>query len=84
MAEEQEPFLTVAQVARWLNIHEETVRRLLADGRLTGFQPGERTWRIAREDVNAFIEQGKKRSVGRPTKQAAEKVSAENANNQEK
>jgi excisionase family DNA binding protein len=77
--EEDEALLTVAQVARWLNMHEETVRRLLAEGRLTGFQPGQRTWRISRGDVEGFIEAGKKRAVGRPKKE-----SPDNAESKEK
>ncbi len=82
--EEDEVLLTVAQVAKWLSLHEASVRKLLTEGRLVGLQPVQREWRISREDVIAFIEQGKQRSVGRPKKQVAEKVSAENASIQEK
>ncbi|HEU5441497.1 MAG TPA: helix-turn-helix domain-containing protein [Ktedonobacterales bacterium] len=52
----QEHWLTVPDVARRLDVTEETVRRLLRRGELPGMQISKRSgWRVRAEDVDAFI-----------------------------
>ena len=52
----QEHWLTVEDVAKRLDVTEETVRRLLRRGDLPGMQISKRSgWRIRAEDVDAFI-----------------------------
>lgn len=52
----QEHWLTVADVARRLDVTEETVRRLLRRGELPGMRISRRSgWRVRAEDVDAFI-----------------------------
>lgn len=51
-------FLTIDQVAQELNVGDPLVRGMLKSGELPGIQVGGRgTWRIARGDVEAYIEQ---------------------------
>jgi excisionase family DNA binding protein len=48
--------LTVEQVADYLQVHPETVRRWLREGSLVGVSLGGRTrWRVRREDLERFI-----------------------------
>ncbi len=52
-----EQLLTVDQVAERLQVNEQTVRRWLRDGEITGIAFGGRTgWRIREEDVQAFLD----------------------------
>lgn len=52
----QEHWLTVDDVAKRLDVTEETVRRLLRRGELPGMQISKRSgWRVRAEDVDAFI-----------------------------
>jgi excisionase family DNA binding protein len=52
----QEHWLTVDDVAKRLDVKEETVRRLLRRGELPGMQISKRSgWRVRAEDVDAFI-----------------------------
>ena len=52
----QEHWLTVEDVAKRLDVTEETVRRLLRRGDLPGMQISKRSgWRLREEDVDAFI-----------------------------
>ena len=48
--------LTVAQVADRLNVNQLTIRRMLNDGRLTGFRVG-RNWRVDPDVLEAFTKQ---------------------------
>lgn len=48
------PDLTVADVARELQIHPDTVRDLLNSRALIGYKPGRRAWRIQRADLDAY------------------------------
>ena len=49
--------LTVDQVAERLQVNEQTVRRWLRDGQLTGVPFGGRTgWRINEDDLQAFLD----------------------------
>jgi excisionase family DNA binding protein len=61
--------LTPEQVAEELQMHIETVRRLLREGVLPGYQPGKRGWRITRESLDAFKAEGGAKAVGRPKKE---------------
>jgi len=54
---EQERFLTVEDVAAQLQIHPETVRRWLREGRLAGYRISRKGgWRIRPEAVTAMLE----------------------------
>jgi excisionase family DNA binding protein len=53
-------YLTVAEVAERLRVYPGTVKRLLREGKLVGVQLGDRAgWRIAEEDLAAFLESQK-------------------------
>jgi excisionase family DNA binding protein len=53
-------FLTVEQAADEMQVHPETVRRLLRSGQLRGHRLGGRRagWRIAMSDVVAYLSGG--------------------------
>jgi excisionase family DNA binding protein len=51
-------YLTSEEVARKLRIHERTVRRLLADGKLPGQRIGAKKWRISAGALKAYMEGG--------------------------
>lgn len=54
---QEDRWLTVAQVAEELQVHEETVRRWLRQGRLEGHNFSGRTgYRIRQSAVAAFME----------------------------
>ena len=46
--------LTVREVADYLRVSPDTVRRFLRQGMLPGQKIGPRQWRIRRDDVDAF------------------------------
>ena len=49
-------WLTVAQIAEQLQVHHETVRRWLRDGRLEGKNFGVKSgYRIRRQDLERFL-----------------------------
>ena len=63
--------LTVPEVADRLRLNPETIRRMLRDGRLSGFRIGADNagWRVSEADLVAFIRerqatQGRERSNG--------------------
>jgi excisionase family DNA binding protein len=50
------PFLTVEDVARQLQIHPETIRRWLREGRLEGIRISRRAgWRVRPEAVEKML-----------------------------
>lgn len=49
------PLLTIADVAKQLGIHYDTVREYIAAGRLRAIRFGFRRWKIRQEDVDAFV-----------------------------
>lgn len=49
-------YLTSEEVAGKLRIHERTVRRLLADGKLPGQRIGAKKWRISAGALKAYME----------------------------
>jgi excisionase family DNA binding protein len=50
--------LTVDQVGGRLQMHPDTVRRLLREGRLPGRKVGVREWRVSAAALKAYIEGG--------------------------
>lgn len=48
--------LTVSQTARYLQLSEKTIRRLINENRLSASKVGNRTWRIRASDVDAYIQ----------------------------
>jgi len=50
--------LTVEQAAERLQMHPDTVRRLLRDGQLPGRKIGARQWRISADALKSYIEGG--------------------------
>src|SRR5690348_10938764 len=53
-----EPALRLKDVAERLDLHPETVRRLLASGQLRGYRPGgtKAGWRVRKSELDRFIE----------------------------
>ncbi len=49
-------YITIAEAAEYLKISDRTVRRLIADGELTGYRKG-RSRRVIRVDLNEIDEQ---------------------------
>lgn len=47
--------LDVPQVAEYLNLHENTVYKLLQEGKLPGRKVGDQ-WRVSQEQLEAWIE----------------------------
>jgi excisionase family DNA binding protein len=52
-------------VAGKLRIHERTVRRLLADGKLPGQRIGAKKWRISGDALKAYMEGGQVPAPGK-------------------
>jgi excisionase family DNA binding protein len=52
-----DPLLTVEEVAQIVRAHPETVRRWLREGQLRGVQPGSKRlgYRIRRSEVERFL-----------------------------
>jgi excisionase family DNA binding protein len=51
-----ERWFTVAYIVELLDVHEQTVRRWLKDGRLKGRSFGGKTgWRVKESDLEAFL-----------------------------
>ncbi len=48
--------LTVSQAAKYLQLSEKTVRRLIKNGDLQASRIGTRTWRIRASDIDKYIE----------------------------
>lgn len=54
----QKEFYTVNEVAATLAISNDTVRRLLSDGKLPGIRVSARIWRIPIKDFEKWLENG--------------------------
>ena len=54
--EEMSDMMTIAEVAKYLKLHELTVRRLAREGELPAFKVG-RQWRVKRELLETWIEE---------------------------
>jgi excisionase family DNA binding protein len=50
--------LTVEQAAQRLQMHADTVRRLLREGQLPGRKIGARHWRVPADLLKAYVEAG--------------------------
>lgn len=48
--------LTVAQAADYLQVCDKTIRRLIAANKLIASKIGNRTWRIKKSDIDAYLE----------------------------
>lgn len=55
--------MTIEQVARYLSLHELTVRRLARNGEIPAFKVG-RQWRIKRELLDSWIEREGRHGIG--------------------
>jgi excisionase family DNA binding protein len=55
--------LTVEQAAGRLQMHPDTVRRLLREGQLPGRKIGARQWRVSSDSLKAFVENGPQKPV---------------------
>ena len=53
-ADEMPDMMTIAEVAKYLKLHELTVRRLAREGELPAFKVG-RQWRIKRDLLETWI-----------------------------
>ena len=54
-------WLTVPEIAQWLKVNEETVRRWLRQGRLEGRNfGGKMGYRVRRQDLDTFLAEGDK------------------------
>jgi excisionase family DNA binding protein len=70
-------YLTVAEVAEQLRVYPGTVKRWLREGKLVGVQLGDRAgWRIAEEDLAAFVERQKNVRAIAEDEDAEEKAAA--------
>jgi excisionase family DNA binding protein len=57
LAEVQERWYTVQEIADRLRINPQTIRRWLRDGELRGHQfGGPAGWRVKESDLNAFLD----------------------------
>jgi two-component system nitrogen regulation response regulator NtrX len=56
--------MTIEQVARYLSLHELTVRRLARDGEIPAFKVG-RQWRVKRELLDRWIEREALRNLAK-------------------
>lgn len=62
--EDLDEIMTIEEVARYLSLHELTVRRLAREGGIPAFKVG-RQWRVKRRILERWIEQETLRNLGR-------------------
>jgi len=55
MADEEDPLLSVADVARLLSITQPTVREWIKEGKLRAHRAGARFWRIRKSEVDRML-----------------------------
>jgi excisionase family DNA binding protein len=57
--EDDEPprWLTTVQAAKWLGVGQKSVLKLVNDGRIRGYRVGDRTIRLRKSDIDAYLEQ---------------------------
>jgi len=63
----EDEMLTVQEVARQMKVSERTVRNWIEKDGLVAFPIGKRGYRIARSDLNAFIERRKRERSDKDT-----------------
>lgn len=61
--------MTIEEVARYLSLHELTVRRLAREGEIPAFKVG-RQWRVKRRILDRWIERETLRNLGRESGEA--------------
>jgi excisionase family DNA binding protein len=55
LTDEQDPLLSVADVAQLLSVTEPTVREWIKDGKLRANRAGARFWRIRQSEVDRML-----------------------------
>lgn len=50
-----EEIFTVAQAAKYLQVCDKTVRRLIKSKKLTASKVGDRSWRIRKSDIDDYL-----------------------------
>jgi excisionase family DNA binding protein len=55
--------ITVEQVAEKLGVSDRTIRNMIKDKRLKAFRVGQRQWRIDQADLDAYVEEQKRRAA---------------------
>ena len=60
MASDDDKLLTVKQVADILQVHQQTVRDYIRDGKLKCIRLSRKAIRVSHADLNAFIESRKR------------------------
>jgi len=63
----EDEMLTVQEIAQQMKVSERTVRNWIEKDGLVAFPIGKRGYRVARSDLNAFIERRKKRVSDKDT-----------------
>jgi excisionase family DNA binding protein len=63
MREDGDHIMTIEEVARYLSLHELTVRRLAREGEIPAFKVG-RQWRVKRDLLDHWIERETMRNMG--------------------
>lgn len=58
--------MTIDEVAKYLNLHPLTVRRLAREGAITAFKVG-RQWRVKRELLDQWLKEKSMENVDSPT-----------------
>jgi excisionase family DNA binding protein len=57
MAEQSDQVFTVAEAAKYLKVHEQTIYKLLRSGKLKGAKVG-KDWRIHKDILDEFLKKG--------------------------
>ena len=52
--------MTVEQAAEKLQMHPDTIRRMLRDKQLPGIKLGKRQWRVSAKALHEYVEKGGK------------------------
>ncbi len=68
--EDYPPIMTIAEVARYLGLHELTVRRLAREGAIPALKLG-RQWRVKRDLLETWIETRSMDNVGNTNGEAS-------------
>jgi excisionase family DNA binding protein len=55
-------FVTVAEIAEWLKVNQQTVRNWIDRGELRAVRVGARRVRVRRADLDAFLDDGPQRA----------------------
>ncbi len=63
MREDGDHLMTVEEVARYLSLHELTVRRLAREGEIPAFKIG-RQWRVKKDLLDRWIERETMKNIG--------------------